>query len=329
MKGTPGISIVLPVFNGERYLQEAIDSVRSQSYEDYELIVWDDYSRDGSSEIIAKNKDERVRSFSSKRNFGLFATLNLAIGEARGEVLRLFSQDDVLKPHCLEAEASFHQQHPEVAMAHSLYDVIDESGAVTIPAGKPEQPPVFSTEFAAQMMFYHGCLPGNISNVSLKRSVFDRVGPFREDLVIAGDFEMWVRIAAEHLLGYLDESLLFVRAHPDQLSNRRGSYVIAMQEEQPLYEILLHRLPAGVRDYAASYNLFRRYPLYFHHAVCRLLVGDFGNAWRAYRYVSNSRHTLLVILFWLFTANQKIYQMKPRFVAGEKTSLTPALSGQF
>jgi glycosyltransferase involved in cell wall biosynthesis len=329
MMGTPSISIVLPVYNGERYLQAAIDSVRSQSYEDYELIVWDDHSRDGSSEIIAKNKDERVRSFASHRNLGLFGTLNLAIGEARGELLRLFSQDDVLRPHCLEAEARFHQQHPEVAMAHSLYDVIDESGEVTIPSGKPEQPAVFSTDFAAQMMFYHGCLPGNISNVSLKRSVFDRVGPFREDLVIAGDFEMWVRIAREHLLGYIDESLLFVRAHPDQLSNRRGSYVIAMQEEQPLYETLMSRLPAGICAYAKWYNVFRRYPMYFHHAVRSLMAGDFGNAKRAYSYVSNSQHTLLVILFWFSTANQAFYRMKPKFVGSEKAGLTPVPSGQF
>ena len=175
MVDAPGISIILPVYNGEPYLQEAIDSVRSQSYEDYELIVWDDHSSDSSCEIIGKYKDARVRSFSNDRNIGLFGTLNLAIGEARGELLRLFSQDDVLKPHCLEAEARFHGQHPEVAMAHCPYDVIDESGVVTIPSGESEQPAVCSADLAAQMMFYYGCLPGNISNVSLKRAVFEKV----------------------------------------------------------------------------------------------------------------------------------------------------------
>ncbi|OLE56249.1 MAG: hypothetical protein AUI36_16305, partial [Cyanobacteria bacterium 13_1_40CM_2_61_4] len=327
MASTPGISIVLPVYNGERYLQEAFDSVRSQSYEDYELLVWDDDSNDSSGEIIAKNKDVKVRSFSNETNIGLFGTLNLAIREARGELVRLLSQDDVLKPHCLEAEARFHGQHPEVAMAHSLYDVVDESSTVIIPAGKPEQPAVFSPEFAAQMMFYYGCLPGNISNVSLKRSIFDRVGLFREDLVIAGDFEMWVRIAEEQsTLGYIEQSLLFVRAHPGQLSNRRGSYVIAMQEEQPLYERLMSQLPAGIRSHAKWYNVFRRYPMYFQHMVRRLLVGDLHNALAAYKCVSNSQYALLVFLFWLFTANQKLYRMKPRFLAVEKPSLTPALS---
>jgi|SRR6266850_1965574 len=314
MANAPSISIVLPVYNGERYLQEAIDSVRSQSYEDYEFIVWDDHSSDTSSEIIAQCKDERVRSFSNATNIGLFGTLNLAIAEARGELLRLFSQDDILKPNCLEAEARFHAQHPEVAVAHAPYDVIDESGVVIIPSEESDQPAVCSTAFAAQMMFYYGCLPGNISNVSLKRAVFDKVGLFREDLIIAGDFEMWVRIAGQNSVGYINESLLCVRSHPEQLSRQRCAYVIAMQEEQPLYETLLRRLPAGIRGYAKWYNVFRRYPMYFHHAVRRLMAGDFANAWRAFRYISNSRHTLLVVLFWLLTANQTLHQMKPRFV---------------
>src|SRR5713226_6613450 len=114
MASMPSISIVLAVYNGERYLQEALDSVRAQSFEDYELIVWDDHSSDRSREIFTKYKDERVKSFSNDRNIGLFGTLNLAIGKARGELVRLFSQDDVLKPNCLAAEMRFHQQHPDV-----------------------------------------------------------------------------------------------------------------------------------------------------------------------------------------------------------------------
>src|SRR5437870_9094352 len=91
-------------------------------------------------------------------------------------------------------------------------------------------------------------------------------------------------------------------------SVRSQSCVIAMQEEQPLYETLMGRLPAGIRHYAKWYNGFRRYPMYFHHMVRRLLAGDFENAMRVYRYVSTYRHTHLVALLWLFTANPNIYR---------------------
>lgn len=314
MDTSPKISVVLPVYNGERYLRDSIESVLAQEYGDYELIIWDDASQDKSAEIIGKNKDNRLRSFTSNQNMGLFKTLNLAIGEARGQLIRLWSQDDVMKPNCLSVEVEFHARHPEAAMVHCLYDVIDESGVVVIPASEPVQPAVFSPQLAAQMMFYYGCLPGSISNVSLKRSVFDSVGLFREDLIIAGDFEMWVRIAGKHCLGYIDKSLLCVRAHRGQLSNGRGSYVIAMKEEQPLYESLMKRLPAEIRDYAKWYDLFRRYPMYLHHMIRRLLVGDFENAMKAYGYVSHSKHTVLVALFWLLTVNQRLYRMKPKLL---------------
>jgi len=69
--------------------------------------------------------------------------------------------------------------------------------------------------------------------------------------------------------------------------------------------------------------------MYFHHMIRRLLDRDLENARKSYRYVSQSGHALLVALFWLFTINQKLYQMKPKFVDSEKASLSPALSSQF
>jgi len=131
----------------------------------------------------------------------------------------LFSQDDVLNPNCLEAEARFHRRHPEVAMAHSLYDVIDASGAIIIPSEKPEQPAVFSPEFASQMMFYYGCLPGNISNVSLKRSVVRLcLAYFARTTFIAGDFEIVGEDRRRALARLHRPALLSVRSHSDQLS---------------------------------------------------------------------------------------------------------------
>jgi len=102
-----------------------------------------------------------------------------------------------------------------------------------------------------------------------------------------------------------------------------------MQEEQPLYETLLSRLPPDIRNYAKWYGLLRRYPMYFHHMIRRLLDRDLENAMKSYRYISQSGHALLIALFWLFTINQKLYRMKPRFVGSEKAKMTPVLSSQF
>jgi glycosyltransferase involved in cell wall biosynthesis len=310
----PVISIVMPVYNGQEYLRLAIDSVLAQELQDYELIIWNDCSTDESLEIIYGYDDPRIRAFSSHQNGGLFKTINLAIQASSAPLIRLWCQDDVMKPNCLTREADFHSRFPEVGLGFSLYDFIDASGVVTIPATNGEYPPVLSKELANQLMFYHGSIPGNISNVVLKRTVLEDIGLFREDLVIAGDFEMWVRIAEHYPLGYINESLIFVRGHAGQLSKQADSYVIAMREEEPLYEVLANRLPTSLQNYARSYDLLHRYPMYLHHAFKRLFSADVANARAAYEMFSHSGHRLFVVLFWLLTANQRLYRLKPRFV---------------
>jgi glycosyltransferase involved in cell wall biosynthesis len=310
----PVISIVMPVYNGRKYLRLAIDSVLAQEFRDYELIIWNDCSTDESLEIINKYDHPKIRVFSSHRNGGLFKTINLGIQASSAPLIRLWCQDDVMKPNCLTREVDFHSRFPEVGLGYSRYDVIDESGVVTIPAKPSAHPPVLSRDLANQLMFYHGSIPGNISNVVIKRTVLEAVGLFREDLVIAGDFEMWVRIAGYYPLGFVSEPLIFVRRHSGQLSNQPGSYVTAMREEEPLYEILANRLPTSLQNYARSYDLLHRYPMYLHHAVRRLISADVANARAAYEVFGHSGHRLFVALFWLLTANQKLYSLKPRFV---------------
>jgi glycosyltransferase involved in cell wall biosynthesis len=308
----PAISIVMPVYNGREYLRLAIGSVLDQEFQDYELIIWNDCSTDESLDIINEYDDPRIKAFSSHRNGGLFKTINLGIQASSAALIRLWCQDDVMKPNCLATEVAFHSRFPEVGLGFSLYDVIDQSGLVT-PATPSKHPSVLSRELANQLMFYHGSIPGNISNVVLKRSALEDVGLFREDLVIAGDFEMWVRIAEHYPLGYINEPLIFVRGHAGQLSNQTDSYVICMREEEPLYEILANRLPTSLQSYARSYDLLHRYPMYLHHSVKRLLSADVANARAAYEMFSHSGHRLFVGLFWLLTANQRLYRLKPKY----------------
>ena len=310
---SPAISVVMPVYNGRQYLRLAIDSVLAQDFYDYELIVCDDCSTDESLKIVKGYDDPRIRIFSSSRNGGLFKTINLGIQASCAPLIRLWCQDDVMKPNCLRTEVDFHSRFPEVGLGFSLYDVIDDRGVVTIPATRSEHPAVLSSELANQLMFYHGSIPGNISNVVLKRTALDDVGLFTEDLVIAGDFEMWVRIAGKYPLGFINDPLVCVRAHGGQLSRQTGSYVIAMREEEPLYQVLANRLPVSLQGYARSYDLLHRYPMYLHHAVRRLISADVTSARAAYEMFGHCRRRLFVALFWLLTANQRFYRMKPKF----------------
>jgi glycosyltransferase involved in cell wall biosynthesis len=314
MQSAPYISVVLPVFNGEKYLRQSIDSVLAQDDREFELIIWDDCSTDGSKQIVDGYQDPRIRRFENATNLGLFKTLNLAIGEARGEWIRLWSQDDMMKPICLGAEREFVNAQPEIGMLYCAVDIVDENGKVTFPTPFDPTPQVVPPSLATQIMFFHGSISGNIANVGLKRSVLDEVGLFCEDMKISGDFEMWMRVAGKYSIGHISEALIFLRSHSGQFSRARGSYAVSIKEDQLIYRELEKRLPAEIRGYSDSYHRWHRGPMYWHHLMRCVLSRDLSNATSAYQTIRRlGVHPIFLAAYWLFTANQKLYRMKPRY----------------
>jgi glycosyltransferase involved in cell wall biosynthesis len=133
LKGTPTLSVGLPVFNGENYLAESIEALLGQTYEDFELIVSDNASTDGTEAICLRyeKRDSRVRYIRQPHNIGLTPNHNLVVELARGELFKWASHDDLyardLLKRCVEALDEF----PDVVLAHSWTATIDKSGAIT------------------------------------------------------------------------------------------------------------------------------------------------------------------------------------------------------
>ena len=311
---TPHVSVILPVYNGEKYLRESLESVLAQTYQSFELIIWDDESTDSSVQLVSSYQDSRIRRFANKNNLGLFKTLNLAVGEAKGEWIRLWSQDDVMKPTCLQTESEFISSRPEIGMAYCAVDIIDENGRVTLPSPFDPTPDVVTPDLAAQIMFFHGSIAGNIANVGLKKSALIEVGMFCEDMRISGDFDMWVRVAEKHPIGHINEPLIYLRDHPRQFSRARGSYAVSIKEDQIIYQELMKRLPAEISVYSRRYHRWHRGPLYWHHMVRSLISRDLRNASDSYRTIKLlGINPILLAAYWLLTANQKLYRLKPRY----------------
>jgi len=307
-------SIILPVYNGTKFLRESIESVLSQSLTDFEFIIWNDHSTDGSDAVIDSYDDPRIVKFSNSVNLGLFKTLNQAIGKATGNWIRLWSQDDVMKTNCLETEAQFLEQHAEVGMCYCGVDVIDENGLVVAPLPYDFTPDVVPPTMAAQIMFYHGSIAGNIANVILNKSVLGKVGTFREDMKIAGDFEMWVRISKEYSIGHINKALILLRSHAGQFSRQRNSYLICMTEEHRVYETLLTRQPIEQISYAKSYDRRHRYLQYVHFMIRSLIFGDFELAVQSYRVISRLDKPIKLLALWLITADQRLFKIPSKYI---------------
>ncbi|MBX7221889.1 MAG: glycosyltransferase [Blastocatellia bacterium] len=308
------ISVVLPVYNGGQYLEKSVLSVLEQHHPDFEFVIWDDASTDGSLAFLQGLSDPRLRLYQNSSNRGLFPTLNLAIQAAQGDAIRLWSQDDIMKPGCLEQEHMFLEQHPEVGMLYCGRDVIDQDGNITTPFVADTTPEVIDPNVATQIMFYYGSITGNIANVTLRRSVLDEVGLFREDMKVSGDFEMWVRVCERYPIGYVRQSLILLRAHTGQFSQKPGINLVFMQENQEIQQTLLNRLPSGLKSFGHRYLKWIVYTQYAHYCVRCLLAGKTSLARQVFDQLDRFDNGWLALFRWLISGNSRLFRLKPKFM---------------
>ena len=161
--GIPLVSVGVPVFNGENYLAEAIESVLAQTVTDFELIICDNASTDATEEIGRRfaESDERIRYFRNPKNFGVSPNLNLCYRHATGRYFKWLSHDDAIAPDCLEKTVAVLESDPDIVICHSLVKLIDENGT-TLDIHDSKLTNLDSTSaadrFAALVLDPHQCL---------------------------------------------------------------------------------------------------------------------------------------------------------------------------
>ena len=228
MTTTPAITVLMPVYNGGPFLREAINSVLRQTFSDYELLIIDDASMDGSSEIIASLDDPRVRVITHSRNLGLVASLNDGLDQARGQFIARMDADDVMLPHRLEKQFRYLEEHPTVALVAAFVDVINPDGDVT-GVWETDRAAV-SEEEIRKMMPRTTCIAH--PTVMIRRSA---LGSLRYDARMSEgeDWDLWLRMQSRGLrIAKIPEALLLYRQHPN-------SFTGAAKARRPLERRLL------------------------------------------------------------------------------------------
>lgn len=208
----PLVSVLLPVYNCERYLADAIESILSQSFGDFEFIIIDDGSSDRSFEIISGFRDGRIRAF-QQENCGLAATLNRGIGLACGQYIARQDQDDLSYPERLERQVNFMQAHPDCVLLGTWAQIMEIDRVVN----RFHRHPVDEPELRYLMLFNN---PFVHSSVMLRRSALARVGGYTTDpeRQPPEDFELWSRLARIGAIANIGEVLLAYREIPGSMS---------------------------------------------------------------------------------------------------------------
>ena len=187
----PLISVIIPVYNGERTIQETIESVFCQTFSDFELIIINDGSQDSTLDIVENIPDTRLKVL-SYTNTGLPASRNRGISHASGEYISFLDADDIWTPDKLEAQLKALQTNTQAAVAYSWTDFIDESGQFL------RQGTHLSVNGDAYAHLLLLNFLENGSNPLIRAQAFTTVGGFDESLTNSHDWDMWLRLAAHY-----------------------------------------------------------------------------------------------------------------------------------
>lgn len=206
MTSAPEISVVMPVFNGERYIREAIESLLAQTLPDFELVVIDDGSTDATERIIGAFDDSRIVFLKNDGNRGIVYSRNRGIASSRGRYIALLDSDDVAVENRLAIQHQFLQQHPDIGLVAGWITEIDENGSATGAFLKTEAP----SEAIPAMLLFDNCFAQ--SSVMIRKSIL-AVDPYRSDFPCAEDYDLFARVAADHKVAIIPEVAVRYRQH--------------------------------------------------------------------------------------------------------------------
>ena len=210
------MTVLMPVYNRARYLRSAVESIRSQTYGDYEFLIIDDGSTDASPEILAHYAatDSRIRVV-TQENRGVIASLNRGFHESAGEFIARMDSDDMARPRRLAMQLDFMLAHPHIALVGGAIEVIDSMGRPFEIVRLPETP---------ERLRYHmrnlGCALAHPTVLFRRQAVLD-AGGLRPAYRHAEDYDLWLRMLDKHDFANLPDVLLSYRRHEASVSNRQ------------------------------------------------------------------------------------------------------------
>lgn len=214
----PRVSVVMPVYNGEKYLREAVDSILMQTFTDYELIIIDDNSTDRTADILRAHPDERIKLIKNDQNCGISLTLNRGISTAQGEYIARMDCDDICSPERFMAQVQFLDENPSIDIVGSWLEIIDQNSKPTEKMWKYIRPAMG----LRWVTFFN--IPVAHPAVMVRRRIFDFfAAQYDVSEEPAEDYGLWTRINLKIRFSNIQSALLKYRVHEFSISKARNT----------------------------------------------------------------------------------------------------------
>ena len=278
----PKISVVLPVYNGESYLKASIESVLTQTYKNFELIIVDDCSTDSTASIAKKYAaiHSNVLYIKNEVNLKLPEALNKGFSQASGEYWTWTSCDNLYLPNAFQELLTVHEEDKEVGLVYAAMKNINNNDEVicTIEAGDPQD--LILRNVVGACFLY-------------KASIAKSIGMYNKQAFLCEDYEYWLRLSCVASLKPIKECLYLYRFHPDSLSSKNEKRIIekGIQLQKQYYSFFVSSREKAALFYAALrardiYNPFRQFYLFkvFYYSPLIFLKEIMGLILRRFKY---------------------------------------------
>lgn len=236
----PYVSLVMAAYNGLPYIEAALTGIRRQTYTEFEAIIVDDASTDGTWDQLqaASANDERFSLIRNERNLGVANSRNLAIERARGALIACHDADDISRPERLARQVEFLSAHPEVGFLATHPEYIDAQGN---PIPENTLYPTDNESLQHQLLVANCFCAGS---VMIRHSLLAQTGLYHQDLAPSEDYDLWLRLAELTQLAILPVRLYQYRQHTASASNTRR--LLQMENKAIALERALRRRHGGV-----------------------------------------------------------------------------------
>lgn len=210
----PVITVLMPVYNGEKYIGSAIESILSQTFTDFELLILDDASTDQSVKIIQSFKNERIRLIENKKHLGLAKIRQKGVLKSKGKYIAFLDCDDISLPQRLSVQIQFLEKNRDISMVGSWVKVINEKGEFTGNIWRHTT----SSIFIPSVLLFRNCFTQ--SSILIKKDCLLHF-PFRNQYWLAPDYDLWTRLVTQYNLANIPEVLIYYRTFKENMSSEK------------------------------------------------------------------------------------------------------------
>lgn len=292
----PKVSVITNCLNGKRYLRKAIDSVFAQTFDDWEIIFWDNASTDESGEI-ARSYGDRLRYFRSERTYSLGKARNLAFAQARGDLIAILDVDDVWLPNKLEKQVELFNRNPQLCMVFSNFIFFNEDG---------DKSDMFKFSKPMRGRIFGDLLRNNFISTGAmmyKKSILESMDYiFDDDFTMAMDYDLSLRIAYYYEVDYVDEPLSKWRMHRESESSRKR--LLIPQESLKMLEKLIKNLPGMEERFEEEIKDFKK-KVDYQYAIAEWNNGNKKIAKNYLKpHLNNRKFLITFILMHILSLNQ-------------------------